>query len=265
MLVGDEPRESLDLKRDTAALEIEQRTLALDALGPIGKEPNARERLEVEVADAETTLGRARDEEASARARVEQSPADAEEVAGLAERHAAWSAQLAVLRRRERTWSRTLAELDAAEQSTVERATRFLERRMAGDVARITDGRYRRVRISDEDLSIAVFAPERGDWVGVTSLSRGTLDAVYLAARIALVRFATGGRRPPLLLDDPFVTLDADRAARALAVVRDLATDTQVVYLTTSDRYDTLADAVVVLDGPTASDSGDAAEEPVAG
>ncbi len=265
VLVADEPRAGLDLKRDTAAREIEQQTADLDALGPIAKEPNARQRLEVEVTDAEGTLDRARNEEADARARVEQSPADAEEVAGLAERHASWAAQLAVLHRRERLWSRTLAELDAAEQATVQRATRFLERRMAGDVTRITGGRYRRVRISDEDLSVQVFAPERGDWVPVSHLSRGTLDATYLAARIALVRFATGGRRPPLLLDDPFVTLDADRAAGALEVVRNLAADQQVVYLTTSDRYDALADAVVVLDGPTAADTGDEGGESAPG
>jgi DNA repair exonuclease SbcCD ATPase subunit len=262
-LVADEPREGLDVKRDAAALEIEQHDAALDALGPIAKEPNASQRLEVEVADAEATLDRARNEEADARARVEQSPADADEVAGLAERHAAWAAQLAALRQRERLWSRTLEELDAAEQATVQQATRFLERRMAGDIARITDGRYRRVQISDKDLSVDVFSPERGDWVSVSHLSRGTLDAVYLAARIALVRFATGGRRPPLLLDDPFVTLDAARAARALEVVRDLAADQQVVYLTTSDRYDAVADAVVVLDGPSAVDTGDKETEPV--
>jgi hypothetical protein len=259
-LVADEPRAGLDGKRDAAAREIAQRDAELDALGPIAKEPNARARLEVEVADAEGTLDRARNEEAGARARLEQSPADAEEVAGLAERHAAWSAQLAALRRRERLWSRTLSELDAAEQATVQRATRFLERRMVDDIACITADRYRRVRISDEDLSVDVFAPERGDWVPAGRLSRGTLDAVYLAARIALVRFATGGCRPPLLLDDPLVTLDADRAARALEVVKGLAADQQVVYFTTSDRYDGLADAVVVLAGPTASDAGDDGE-----
>ena len=38
--------------RDAAALEIEQKTSALEALGPIAKEPRARERLEVEVRDA---------------------------------------------------------------------------------------------------------------------------------------------------------------------------------------------------------------------
>jgi len=261
-LVGEEPRETLDVRRDGAALEIELKTSALDALGPIAKEPRARERLEVEVVDAEGTVNRGRDEESDARARVEQNPVDAEEVAGQAERLGSWTDELATLRRRERVYSRTLAEINAAEQATMARATRFLERRMVGDIARVTGGRYRRVRVSDADLGIEVFAPERNDWVPVTELSQGTLDVVYLAARLGLVRLVTGDRRPPLILDDPFVTLDDARAPRALELLREVSADFQVIYLTTSDRYDAIADSVVVLDGPTAADMHQASEEP---
>lgn len=253
-LIGEEPLEDLPGRRDVAALEIEQKTSALDALGPIAREPRARERLEVEVADAERSRERARDDEAGARARVEQNPVDAEEVAGLAERLASWTEELAALRRRDRIYTRTLAEINAAEQATMQRATRYLERRMVGDIARITDGRYRRVRVDDTNLGIELFSPERDGWVPVTDLSQGTLDVVYLAARLGLVRLVTGDRRPPLILDDPFVTLDDARAPRALELLRELAADFQVIYLTTSDRYDHLADSVVQLAGPTAVD-----------
>jgi energy-coupling factor transporter ATP-binding protein EcfA2 len=58
------------------------------------------------------------------------------------------------------------------------------------------------------------------------------------------------------VFDDPFVTLDDTRAARALGLLKSVASDFQVIYLTTSDRYDEAADAVVVLDGPTTVDSG---------
>ncbi len=259
-LIGDEPLDVLPGRRDTAALEIEQKTGALEALGPIAREPRARERLEVEVADAERSLERARDDEAAARARVEQNPVDAEEVAGLAERLASWSEELAALVRRERVYARTLEEINAAEQATMQRATRYLERHMVGDIARITGGRYRRVRVDDTNLGIEVFAPERNDWVPVTDLSQGTLDIVYLAARLGLVRLVTGDRRPPLVLDDPFVTLDDTRASLALGLLRELATDFQVIYLTTSDRYDHLADSVVELAGPAAADTGVQAE-----
>ena len=255
-LVGREPAETLPALRDAAALEIEQKGHALEALGPIAKEPRARERLEVEVRDLETALERSRDDEANARARVEANAVDAEQVAGHAERLASWQEELATLQRRARVYERTLREIEAAEQATMKTATRFLERRMVVDLDRVTGGRYRRISVDDRTLDIRLFAPEKGDWVDVRSLSQGTLDLVFLAARFGLVRLVTGDRRPPLILDDPFVTLDDGRATRALALLREIARDFQVIYLTTSDRYDAAADSVVALDGPTEVDDG---------
>ena len=255
-LVGDAPPDRLPELRDTAALEIEQKTSALEALGPIAKEPRARERLEVEVRDLEGALERARDDEANARARVEANAVDAEEVAGQAERLAAWQDQLATLQRRQRVLAATLAAIDRAEQATMKSATRYLERHMVRDLAQATGGRYRRVRVDDKTLDIELYAPEKGDWVPVGALSQGTVDLVYLIARLGLVRLVTGDRRPPLVFDDPFVTLDDARAGNALRLLRSIATDFQVIYLTTSARYDEAADAVVVLDGPTAVDAG---------
>jgi DNA repair exonuclease SbcCD ATPase subunit len=255
-LVGREPSESLPALRDAAALEVEQKTHALEGLGPIAKEPRARERLEVEVRDLEAGLERARDDEANARARVEANGVDAEQVAGHSERLVGWREQLGALQRRARVYDRTLREIESAEQATMKTATRFLEKQMVGDVERITGGRYRRVAVDDRTLDIRLHAPEKGDWVDVRSLSQGTLDLVYLAARLGLVRLVTGDRRPPLIFDDPFVTLDDDRARRALELLREIAKDFQVIYLTTSDRYHASADAVVALAGPTEVDDG---------
>jgi len=253
-LVGKESPDTLPAHRDAAALEIEQKTHALEALGPIAKEPRARERLEVEVRDLELTLERARDDESNARARVEANIVDAEQVAGQVERLAAWQEQLAILQRRARVYERTLKEIEAAEQATMKTATRYLERRMVADIERVTGGRYRRVAVDDRTLDLRLFAPEKGDWVDVQALSQGTLDLVYLAARLGLVRLVTGDRRPPLIFDDPFVTLDDARATRALDLLREISQDFQIIYLTTSDRYHSAADSVVELAGPTELD-----------
>lgn len=250
-LVGREPIETLPTLRDAAAAEIEQKTAALEHLGPIAKEARARERLEMEVADAERAADRARDDEAQARARVDQNPIDAEDVAGHAERAAELAEQLAAYQRRGRVYDLTLKAIETAEVATIRTATRYLERRMVADLERVTAGRYRRVAVDDTDLGIRVYAPERGDWVDVSALSQGTLDLVYLAARIGLVRLVTGDRRPPLVLDDPFVTLDDERATRALELLKEISADFQVIYLTTSSRYDKAADAVRVLPRPT--------------
>jgi uncharacterized protein YhaN len=265
-LVGKEPPSTLATLRDTAALDISQRTSALEALGPIAKEPRARERLEVEVQDQEKALESARDDEANARARVEANGVDAEQIAGQAERLVAWQEQLATAQRRQRVFAITLEAIDRAEQATMKSATRYLETHMGSDLAAVTDGRYQRVRVDDKTLDIEVHAPEKDDWVRVTSLSQGTLDLVYLVARLGLVRLVTGDRRPPLIFDDPFVTLDDARAGRALTLLKGIAADFQVIYMTTSSRYDDAADAVVVLDGPTSVDGGaiEAAAEAVA-
>jgi DNA repair exonuclease SbcCD ATPase subunit len=255
-LVGKEAPSTLANARDTAALEIAQRTSALEALGPIAKEPRARERLEVEVRDQETAVERARDDEANARARVDANAVDAEQIAGQAERLVAWQEQLAMAQRRQRVFAITLQAIDRAEQATMKSATRYLETHMVRDLAAVTGGRYRRVRVDDKTLDIEVLAPEKDDWVPVSSLSQGTLDLVYLVARLGLVRLVTGDRRPPLIFDDPFVTLDDTRAARALTLLKGVAADFQVIYMTTSSRYDEAADAVVVLEGPTSVDGG---------
>ena len=259
-LVGKEAPSTLATARDTAALEIAQRTSALEALGPIAKEPRARERLEVEVRDQEAAVESARDDEANARARVDANAVDAEQIAGQAERLVAWQEQLATAQRRQRVFAITLEAIDRAEQATMKSATRYLEAHMGGDLAAVTAGRYRRVRVDDKTLDIEVHAPEKGDWVPVRSLSQGTLDLVYLVARLGLVRLVTGDRRPPLIFDDPFVTLDDARAARALTLLKGVASDFQVIYMTTSSRYDEAADAVVVLEGPASVDTAAAVE-----
>jgi AAA domain-containing protein len=259
-LVGKQPPESLVATRDAAALEVSEKGHALEALGPIAKEPRARERLEVEVRDQETALEGARDDEANARARVEANPVDAEEVAAHAESLASWNEELAALQRRQRVYTMALDTIVKAEQATMKSATVYLEKRMVRDLEGATAGRYRHVRVDDKTLDIEVRAPEKRDWVKVTALSQGTMDLVYLTARLGLVRLVTGDRRPPLIFDDPFVTLDDVRAARALTLLKGITTDFQVIYLTCSERYDGVADAIVELPGPTAVDDGDPPE-----
>jgi hypothetical protein len=237
--------------RDRAALEMEQKASALSGLGPIANDARAREKLDAEVRERHTALERTRDAEAGAIARVDANPVDSEQVAGEAERLVTWQSQLAALKRRVRIYEKTLAAIEASESGTMRKATRFLEQQVGRDISRLTGGRYRRVSIDDHTLDIGVWAPERGDWVPAYQLSKGTIDQVFLAARIGLVRLVTQGRRPPLILDDPFVTFDDTRAARAALLLREISADFQVIYLACSNRYDGLADVVVELPGPT--------------
>ena len=143
--------------------------------------------------------------------------------------------------------------IEAAEQATLKTAARYLEEHMGPAVERITGGRYREVQVDDQSLAFRVRAPETGTLVDARQLSQGTSDQLFLAARLGLVRLVTMDRRPPVILDDPFVTFDEARAQRALELLKEVATEQgfQVLLLTCSDRFDALADELIVLDEPS--------------
>jgi uncharacterized protein YhaN len=256
-LLGDRPLEGDAAElRDAAAAEQAQLRHALDGMGAHGKDPAAdRLRLRSAVEATRNQRDAALGEEGQARGRVEANDIDAEAVAAVAERLSDAEERLALLERRLRIYASTLAAIEAAEVQTMQKAARFLEQHMGRDVAALTDGRYRQIRVDDQTLAFSVFSPERGDWVPATSLSRGTLDQLYLAARLGLVRQLTGDRQPPLILDDPFVTFDDARATRAVELLKRLSADFQVIYLTCSNRYDAIADRVIELAEPTARDT----------
>lgn len=262
-LMGDDPLPDEDVAelRDKAAAEGEEARHALAGMGEMGAEP---ERYLAGFQLAITRLSPEREAaftaEAQADARVNANEIDAEKVAADAEALATAEETLATAERRLRIYEDVLATLNAAERGTMKKAARFLEGRMARDVERITNGRYRRLRVDEGTLTFSVHSPETGGWIDVRRLSQGTLDALYLCARLGIVRQVTSPAAPPLLLDDPFVTFDEERATRALALLKDMARDLQVILITTSDRYDSLADNVVVLPAPAERDG----PEPVA-
>lgn len=255
-VLGDTPpTEELAQLRDRAAADVELAAHALAGMGDVGGDPQAI-RLRAAGALRSTQLLRetALREEGQAQGRVDHNEVDAEQVAALSEAVLGCEERLATLERQVRIYEATLTAIGEAERATMKKAARYLEQHMGQDVALITDDRYRRVRVDEQTLTFTVWSSERGDWVPALDLSKGTIDQLYLAARLGLVRQVTQERRPPLIFDDPFVTFDDARALRAVALLKQLAADHQVLYLTTSARYDSLADGVVILPAPTARD-----------
>ena len=64
--------------------------------------------------------------------------------------------------------------------------------------------------------------------------SAGQADMVMLGMRFALVDALFRGTKPFVILDDPFVNLDDSHTARALELLKKLARDRQIIYLTCS-------------------------------
>ncbi|MEW6554058.1 MAG: AAA family ATPase [Actinomycetota bacterium] len=163
-----------------------------------------------------------------------------EEIAFLQER-------LDRLRRRARALELAQGWLERASSTTLSSAARLLEGMIGDMIARITDNRYQRVRVDEGTFDIKVWSGEKGGEVEPGVLSRGTIDQLYLAARLALVEVICGEKHPPLLLDDPFVTFDPRRLDRAMDVLREFSRRCQVIIFTCGDDYDAYADQMVQL------------------
>lgn len=256
-LLGDPPvTEDVAVLRDRAAAEAEVCRHALSQMGEIGEDPPGnRMRYGAAVSAGESAMVGAVKTAAGARARLEANRADSGAVAGLVEQLADATLARDRLARRRRVLAGTAESLRAAEKATMREAARFVEARMGRDIERITAGRYRRVEVDETDLSIRLWSPERRDWVDARALSEGTLAQAFLAARLALARQVTGDRRLPLVLDDPLVSFDEDRATRTIELLRSIAPELQVIHLTTSDRFDRQADQVVQLPAPRETDA----------
>ncbi len=93
--------------------------------------------------------------------------------------------------------------------------------------AKITAGRYAALKL-DENMAPSIQVDSRR-WMSCENFSRGTVDAIYLALRVALAKVRNDGRSLPLMLDDPFVHLDQKRLATALNLVDLAAADGQLI------------------------------------
>ncbi len=135
-------------------------------------------------------------------------------------------------------------ELEATAHAAtfIEAAARDRHARIAPRIAgaagkfleRITQGAYSEIMIS-RDLKITVRIPQTAKLSDDPRrvLSKGTVDQVYLAIRLALIQtMSAGAESVPLLLDDPFANYDDGRLANALVVLTEVAKTHQVLLFT---------------------------------
>jgi len=102
----------------------------------------------------------------------------------------------------------------------------------------LSGGAYGLVRLDSEGGTPEARREEDGRWVPVERLSQGAKDRLYLSLRLALAEvMAKQGVVGPLILDDPFVTFDADRRADAFETLRRLAVHRQVILLAHDEVY----------------------------
>ena len=85
------------------------------------------------------------------------------------------------------------------------------------------------------DTSFLVMKNENGTLRQPEAYSRGTRELYALSARLALIDSLYEKENPFLILDDPFAYFDDEKLARALSVIKAVAKEKQIIYLTCSE------------------------------
>ena len=85
------------------------------------------------------------------------------------------------------------------------------------------------------DTSFSIMRNEGGEYKDAEAYSLGTRDLYSLALRLALVESLYEGERPFLILDDPFAHLDDQTLPKAKALIKSIAKEKQILYLTCAD------------------------------
>lgn len=193
---------------------------------------------EQDLAAKQERLQQLREDRFRAQATVDVVAEGAEDVAGVEE-------ELEDARRQLDHIEREIGILEVLKEVFPEARTRavsgifsLLSKASSSYIGLMTGGKYDRMEIS-EDFSPMLHSDARGMLIdGRTErhlLSAGTSDQVLLSVRLAVADLMSQGKRPPVIMDDPFVHFDPVRRQAGIEALKKIAGAYQVIVLTCHD------------------------------
>jgi uncharacterized protein YhaN len=247
-LVGDQSREQIvergeGLRRELA--EVRGRLQAIPEAVIVASGEAERVRSEVQRLEKEAPALRERKARIEGmleglRERPEQHEQLEEEIAALQDQQASLARTVEVL-------DLTRRMLEEAQKQSLFPARELLERRASEYLRVATRDGYQKVALDEWTMRPTVWVAAADGWKGPESLSRGTVDQLYLALRFALLDVICEGRTPPIFLDEPLVHFDPERMAAALSLLGTIARERQVFLFTAWPRDGLPADQVITL------------------
>ena len=155
--------------------------------------------------------------------------------AALAARQEALEEELARRTQEHQAIAAALEGLKAANAQLQERFSPQLNRRAGEYLARLTGEKYTSLSLNRE---LEASAAGAGDVLPRRSLflSKGTVDQVYLAVRLAVYDLCLREHHVPLILDDALAAFDQERMERALDLLVELSQEEQILFFTCQSR-----------------------------
>jgi DNA repair exonuclease SbcCD ATPase subunit len=204
--------------------------------------------LEMKLQSLEVTRSELEDRRRDSVAVIKAAKRDAEEQVRLEEELESLQEALKHEQRKVKVYALAKEFVSRARTEILSSTEEALEEEIQRYLAVFTNDKYKQVRrVNKEALEFWVYSDEKGDWAKPEELSGGAIDEFYLAFRLALVGLIFRDKKPPLILDDPFVNFDSVRLANTLNFFKTLASDYQIIIFTLSDLYDKVADNIILL------------------
>jgi DNA repair exonuclease SbcCD ATPase subunit len=204
--------------------------------------------LEMKLQSLEVTRSELEDRRRDSVAVIKAAKRDAEEQVRLEEELESLQEALKHEQRKVKVYALAKEFVSQARTEILSSTEEALEEEIQRYLAVFTNDKYKQVRrVNKEALEFWVYSDEKGDWAKPEELSGGAIDEFYLAFRLALVGLIFRDKKPPLILDDPFVNFDSVRLANTLNFFKTLASDYQIIIFTLSDLYDKVADNIILL------------------
>jgi len=205
-------------------------------------------RLQKEVKELEENQSDLEHKSLTLKKELEMTESGTELEASLEERLEQIQKTLEELKEKIEVYEITLENLEEARKRVIDSSVGTLEEETSRLLKQITNGKYNQVRFDKNSFRFEVFSDELKGWVDPQKyLSRGTLDQIYLACRLALLNLISEDKRPVVIMDDPFVTFDKHRRESALKLLKTLSKKYQILLLTCHDFYDGYEDKLIEL------------------
>jgi uncharacterized protein YhaN len=243
-ITGDRSWSAFELENRDLDLQVSAKQKELKQLLGFKMDPLQLQKLETQVGHLQGQQAELESSRARLEGGFEVTDIDTDRLAAVDEELKWLEQEARFWERKKRVYDITRETLEEAYTQTVSKAASVLNRELGRYVSTITDGRYSKVEINEKDLSISTYSAESGERVSVCDLSRATQDQFYISARFALVKLVTEGKRPPMLLDDPFVNFHPKRLTRMMGLLQELAKENQILLFTCSDAYDACGNVI---------------------
>ena len=148
------------------------------------------------------------------------------------EKLASLEEELEGLNEKEKSLLKDNEAIELAKQ-VLENVTPKFTENLSRNIEKISNGKYKNVRINDEQGIIV--EKENGEYVSSEKLSVGTIDQLYIALRFGAIK-ELSNENMPIILDEAFAYYDEERLTNILKYLAQEFKDNQIIIFTCTDR-----------------------------